>query len=361
LLQGLVICAKCGDRMTVRYHQLGRRRVPDYVCQRHGIRHAEPICQQIVGGELDAAIGKLLVDAITPVTLEVAMAVQKELDNRSAESDQLRHQAIERARYESDLARRRYMRCDPDNRLVADSLEAEWNLALRAQTAAQELYDKQSQAVTGISDAQRASILALARDFPRLWKDPHTADRERKRMARLLIADVTLLKETQITAQVRFNGGATHTLHLLLPKPAWLLRQTSATVVAEIDRLLEEHTDGEITNLLNNRGLLSVDGKPFHRLIVRNIRLAYSLSSRHDRLRSRGFITLAELAQRLNVSTATIKYWRRASLLKAYKYDDRNDYLFELPGDDTPIKHQHQGKTTGKSSPVAATLSANTI
>jgi DNA invertase Pin-like site-specific DNA recombinase len=297
LLQGLVICAKCGDRMTVRYHQQGRRRVPDYVCQRHGIRHAEPICHQIVGGELDAAIGKLLVDAVTPVTLEVAMAVQKELDNRSAESDQLRHQAVERARYESDLARRRYMRCDPDNRLVADSLEAEWNLALRAQTA----------------------------------------------------------------AQVRFNGGATHTLHLLLPKPAWLLRQTSATVVAEIDRLLEEHTDGEIANLLNNRSLLSGDGKPFHRLIVRNIRLAYSLSSRHDRLRSRGFITLAELAQRLNVSTATIKYWRRASLLKAHKYDDRNDYLFELPGDDTPIKHQHQGKTTGRSSPVAATLSANTI
>ena len=95
-------------------------------------------------------------------------------------------------------------------------------------------------------------------------------------MARLLIADVTLLKATEITAQVRFNGGATHTLHLPLPKPAWLLRQTSATVVAEIDRLLEEHTDGEIADLLNNRGLLSGDGKPFHRLIVRNIRITYS-------------------------------------------------------------------------------------
>ena len=361
LLQGLVICAKCGDRMTVRYHQQGSHRVPDYVCQRHGIRHAEPICQQVLGGELDVAIGRLLVEAVTPVTLEVAMAVQQELDSRSAESDRLRHQAVERARYESELARRRYMRCDPDNRLVADSLEAEWNLALRAQAAAQELYDKQSQALAGISDAQRASILALARDFPRLWNDPHTADRERKRMARLLIADVTLLKATEITAQVRFNGGATHTLHLPLPKPAWLLRQTPATVVAEIDRLLEDHTDGEIADLLNNRELLSGDGKPFHRLIVRNIRITYSLSSRHDRLRSRGFLTLAELAQRLNVSTATIKYWRRAGLLKAHRYDERNDYLFEQPDDNTPIKHRHQGKTTGKSSTVAATLSTNTI
>lgn len=361
LLQGLVICAKCGDRMTVRYHLQGTRRVPDYVCQRDGIAHAEPICQLIVGGELDAAIGRLLVEAVTPVTLEVALAVQKELESRSEESDRLRRQAVERARYESDLARRRYMRCDPDNRLVADSLEAEWNLALRTQTAAQELYDKQRQADRELDESQRASIVALAKDFPRLWKDPHTADRERKRMARLLIADVTLLKETEIRAQVRFNGGATHILRLPLPKPAWMLRQTPTTVVAEIDRLLQDHTDGEIADLLNDQNLLSGDGKPFHRLIVRNIRITYSLISRYDRLRARGLLTMAELAERLNVSTSTIKLWRRANLLRAHKYDDRGDYLFEQPDSDTPIKHQHQDKTTGRSKTIAETLSATTV
>ncbi|WP_255344244.1 zinc ribbon domain-containing protein [Herbaspirillum sp. RV1423] len=81
-MQGLVMCAKCGDRMTVRYHLHGTRRVPDYVCQRGGIAHAEPICQLIVGGELDAAVGKLLVQAVTPLTLGVALAVQKELEKR---------------------------------------------------------------------------------------------------------------------------------------------------------------------------------------------------------------------------------------------------------------------------------------
>jgi hypothetical protein len=114
----------------------------------------------------------------------VALAVQKELESRSDENDRLRRQAVERAHYESDLARRRYMRCDPDNRLVADSLEGEWNQALRIQTTAQELYDKQRQVQTGLEDQQRASILALARDFPRLWNDPHTPDRERKRRER---------------------------------------------------------------------------------------------------------------------------------------------------------------------------------
>ena len=360
LLQGLVICAKCGDRMTVRYHLQGERRVPDYVCQRHGVEHAEPLCQQIVGGELDAAIGRLLVEAVSPVTLEVALAVQKELENRSEESDRLRRQAVERARYESDLARRRYMRCDPDNRLVADSLEAEWNQALRNQTAAQEHYDKQRASETGLDDQQRAAILALAKDFPRLWNDPHTADRERKRMARLLIADVTLLRDTEVRAQVRFHGGATHTLHLPLPKPAWLLRQTPAKVVAEIDRLLEDHTDGEIAALLNGQGLLSGEGKPFHRLMVRYIRIDYALPSRHDRLLTRGLLTLHEMAQRLNVCSETLKYWRRAGLLKAHKYDDRGGYLFEPPGPGTPIKHQHQGKTTGKSTTREGSFPAHT-
>lgn len=345
LLQGLAICAKCGDRMTVRYHTHGIRRVPDYVCQRDGIAHAEPICQIIVGGELDAAIGKLLVEAVTPLTLEVALAVQKELESRSEESDRLRMQAVEQARYESDLARRRYMRCDPDNRLVADSLEAEWNLALRAQTAAQELYDKQRQADRALDDVQRASIVELAKDFARLWNDPHTADRERKRMARLLIADVTLLKNTEIRAQVRFNGGATQTLHLPLPKPAWMVRQTPTAVVDEIDRLLQEYTDSEVADLLNGQNLLSGGGKPFHRLIVRKIRITYSLASRYERLRLRGMLTQEELAQHLNVSIATIKRWRLLGLLQAHRYDERGEHLYEQPNDDTPIKHQRQGKT----------------
>ena len=87
--------------------------------------------------------------------------------------------------------------------------------------------------------------MALARDFPRLWNDPRTPDRERKRMARLLIADVTLLKGADICVQIRFNGGATHTLHVPLSMPAWILRQTPRAVVAEMDRLLDEYTEGE--------------------------------------------------------------------------------------------------------------------
>ena len=341
LLQGLVICAVCGERMTIRYHQRGALLQPDYLCQRHGISHAQPICQQIPGGTIDEAIGKLLVETVSSRTLEVALQVQRELESRSAEAERLRQHEVERARYESELARHRYMRVDPDNRMVADSLEAEWNQALRALGEAKERYDKQRQTDdASVTDEQRAAIIALAKDFPRLWSDPRTPQRERKRMARLLIADVTLLRGTELRAQVRFNGGATHALTLPLPKPAWALRQTSSEVVSEIDRLLDHHTDAEIAKLLNDRGMTSGEGKHFTRLKVRKVRIAYDLKDRFSRLRARGLLTLDEIAARLNVCSVTIKQWRRAGLLQAHRFEDRGQYLFEPPGPDAPVKHR---------------------
>jgi hypothetical protein len=290
-------------------------------------------------------VGELLVGMVTPMTLELALQVQKELESRSAEHDAMRRQEVERARYECDLARRRYMQVDPDNRLVADSLEAEWNEKLRAHEQAHERYQKQRDSdAAGLTDKQRASIMALAKDFPRLWNDPRTPHRERKRMARLLITDVTVLKGADITAQIRFNGGTTHTLHLELPKSAWQLRQTPTLVVEKVDRLLDDHTDGEVACRLNAQGLRSGDGRAFNRLIVRKIRLAYNLRSRYERLRASGMLTLSEVAERLGVQPGTIKKWRCAGLLEAHRFGDRGEYVFEPPGAQAPIKHRHQGK-----------------
>src|SRR5439155_11695998 len=144
----------------------------------------------------------------------------------------------------------RYLRVDPDNRLVADSLEAEWNNKLRALAAAQEDYDRQCAAqATALTTDQRQQVMALVTDFPRLWRDPATPQRERKRMVRLLVEDVTLLKTDEVVAQIRFRGGATHTMRLPLPLSAPELRKTHPTVVAEIDRLLDKHTDAEIADI----------------------------------------------------------------------------------------------------------------
>jgi Recombinase zinc beta ribbon domain len=130
LLQGLVICGKCGNRMTVRYHQAehGTRLIPAYVCQKERIEHAsEEPCQHILGAGLDTTIADLLLARMTPLTLDTAHQVYEELHAQVEAAQRLRDQQVERARYAAELAQRRFVRVDPENRLVASVLEAEWN------------------------------------------------------------------------------------------------------------------------------------------------------------------------------------------------------------------------------------------
>ena len=187
LLQGRVLCGLCGERMGVRYSQEHGRTVPVYLCQETVVRRGGKICQSVPGKVVDPAVGALLVELMTPMTLEVTLAVQRELEARAAETDALRRQHIERTRYEAELARRRYMKVDPDNRLVADALEAEWNEKLRLHTDAVEDYERRGPDEAAALDAEmRRHILELAEQFPRIWNDPRVDMRERKRILRLL-------------------------------------------------------------------------------------------------------------------------------------------------------------------------------
>jgi hypothetical protein len=362
LLQGLVVCGLCGQRMTVRYHTRKAGLVPTYICQREGIEHAERICQSIPGLSIDEAIGTLLLEMLTPLTLEIALAVQQELQQRLDEADRLRQQHVERARYEADLARERFLRVDPKNRLVADALEADWNERLRALTEAQEQYERQRQADRAVLDQEsRSRILALTTDFPKLWKDPQTPERERKRMARLLIEDVTLIKGEQITVEVRFKGGAARTLSLPLPKPAWALWQTHPDVVAEVDRLLKDYTDARIAVLLNESGWRSGKGRTFTRNMVTKIRCQYHLRTRFDRLREAGMLTQEEIVHQLGVHTTTVHAWRRSGLLKAHAYNDKHEYLYEPVGTNGPLRRQGLKLTDSRRFPKASSEKAKEV
>jgi len=351
LLQGLAICGICGARMTPRYHHRYQRLVPDYVCQRESVRQGTPVCQTVPGRVVDEAIGELLLATVTPVALEVSLAVQAELQSRVEESGRLRRQHVDRAQYEADLARRRYMQVDPDNRLVADSLEGEWNNKLRTLTEARENYERSRQKDRQmLDDAQRAKILALATDFPRLWRDPTTPERERKRMARLLLEDVTLIRDTEITLHVRFKGGATHTCKRPLPLNAWQMNKTSPVVVTEIDRLLDQHTEARIAGLLNDHGFRSGMDRDFNFLIVGRIRRAHGLKGRHDRLRERGMLTQDEIAAKLGVHVCTVHKWRERGVLRGHAFNDKREYLYEPP-DETLVKRK-------RNRPVVAAIPA---
>lgn len=341
LLQGIVLCGICGNRMTVRYHVRKAATFPDYICQRDGIEHARRICQQVPGAAIDEAIGELLLQTLIPVTLEVSLAVQQELSARLEETDRIRAKQVERARYEAQLAQQRFMRVDPNNRLVADVLEAEWNGKLHAVQEAQEQYERRRKSDRMLMDKQvRSSIMALSTDFPRLWKDPNTSDRDRKRMVRLLIEDVTLIKRDGISAHVRFKGGTTTTLTLPAAQCAWQSWQTPPGVVVQIDRLLDHHTDRQIATILNRRGLRAGKGGLFSERIIARLRKHYRLKSHYDRLREAGMLTQEEMAEMLAVCPGTIKHWHRHGLLRGHPYTAKNECLFEPPGPDAPVKSQ---------------------
>jgi DNA invertase Pin-like site-specific DNA recombinase/DNA-binding CsgD family transcriptional regulator len=334
LLQGLAICGVCGARMSVRYQGSKERPKPYYVCKGAGNTQSWPTCQSVPGVEIDRAIGELLLEAMTPVALEVALAVQEELDARIDEADGLRFKQVERARYEAELARGRFMQVDPNHRLVADSLEADWNEKLRELRRAREDYERRREEDRVVLDeVNRARIRKLAGDFPRLWRDPKTPDRERKRVARLLIEDVTLVKGQEIMAHVRFSGGATRSLSLSRPLSAWETRQLAQEAVSEIDRLLDRHTDAEVAQVMNEHGVVSGTGKPFDARRVQVIRRAYGLSTREERLRAQGLLTLEQTALRLGLHEETVKRHRREGRLqfRCYRVDDNNRFMFEDP------------------------------
>jgi len=342
LLQGIIICGRCGNRMTLRYHTRGGQQTPTYVCQRDGIANGHAPCAVIPGHTLDERIGEFLISQLTPLAAEAALTVSAELEHRAAEADALRAAHVERARYHADLARRRYLAVDPANRLVASTLEADRNTALRAFNDAQAAYGKARQQHPGqLTEEQKARIRQLATDLPGIWNDPATPARERKRIARLLLTDVTVTRTSDtITAHIRLPAGQTCTLTLPIPPTAAQLRKTPAAAVTAIDELLDHHTHAQIAGILNNRGLTSGEGRPFHRLIIRNIRDEYGLRSREQRLRHAGMLTLTQMASRLSVPAKTVKICYHAGLITGHPCNDKGQCLYPPPGPNPPTRAQ---------------------
>ena len=250
------------------------------------------------------------------------------------------HRATSDGVYET--GRGPYLAVDPANRLVADTLEADWNTALRALSQAQDACEQARKHDTGqLTDTQKTRIRQLVTDLPAIWNDPATPARERKRIARLLLTDVTVTRTRDtITAHVRLPAGQACTLTLPIPPTAAQLRKTPAAAVTAIDELLDRHTHAQIATILNDRGLTSGEGRPFHRLIIRNIRDEYGLRSREQRLRDAGMLTLAEMAVRLGVPAKTVKIWHHAGLITGHPFNDKGQCLYPPPGENPPARAQ---------------------
>jgi hypothetical protein len=267
LLQGVLLCGVCGRRLSTRYTGNGGL-YPSYDCNSRS-RDASPLrhCMSLPAKPLDDAIAARLLTAVTPLTIKLALEALTNLEARDKAISAQWHRKIERARYDANLAERRYEEADPSNRLVAGTLEKRWNDAMQRMIELEaEVADFERQAMRSLTPEQKQQILQLGKDFPRLWKAPTTSACDRKRMLRLLIRDITVVKGAEpklLHLQIRWQGGATETIDVRRqPNRAEATRYPD-TFVAKIRTMAEKYDDKEIAARLKGEAqALYVCGGP---------------------------------------------------------------------------------------------------
>jgi len=183
LLQGIVLCGTCGRRMNVRY--LADGNIPSYECRQAHAQLAERTCQTMRGDGIDQAVAACFLEAIQPAQLAVSLSTLDQLEARAKQIDRQWHLRLERGQYEADLARRRYVAVDPDNRLVERLLERDWNeKLLEAERLQREYAALPKPTALLITPQERQRILALAQNVPAVWHASTTSPAERKQLLR---------------------------------------------------------------------------------------------------------------------------------------------------------------------------------
>ena len=335
LLQGQALCGKCGRRMTLRYESSVNTTTPTYVCQHLAKEHARKYCQVIPGRGVDRAIAQAVIRAMTPEAAQAALGVFDELRRRHAEVDAMHQTQVERARQEARLAERQFLLTSPDNRLVAETLEKRWNDKLRALTAAEEAYTSWKQtSVEPMAEGTRARVLELAQDFEAIWNHPQTTARERKRMLRLLIEDVTLTRGEDICVQIRWRGGATEQLHLPPPKIGTEARPPSSALIAAVAALAPTQPDERIAEILNERGWTSPTGKALNFAVISRIRRPHGIPGCQERMRASGLLSPRALMLQYGISSRTVQRWEEADWIKPVHYGKR--VVYRDPGGPAP-------------------------
>ncbi len=274
LLQGLATCGRCGRKLAIHYNR--DYSTPGYHC--HGRNLAEgraTRCLSVGGLQIHQAVTEAFLAALTPAGVEAALAAAEALAaDRDAALDQWRKE-LERARYQAGLAERRYMAVDPDNRLVARGLEADWEAKLSAlATAEAELARKEAARPAGLGPDERKALLRMGADLAQVWQAPTTTDRDRKELLRSLLEEVVIDIDRQ-AGQARLTlhwlGGAISEVRVTLKRKQPTIR-TDEDTVDLIRRLACHHPDATIAGILNRQGRLSAKGQRYTASMISSLR-----------------------------------------------------------------------------------------
>ena len=336
LLQGLLLCGNCGHALTVRYRGNGGI-CPTYQCnllRREGL--ATKSCMVFRCDLLDGVVAEEMLKALQPAELELALAALHELESRDQSILRQWQMRLQRAEYEVALAERRYQEVDPANRLVAGTLERRWNDALvHLEDLKKEAAEFQRQEAHVATPEQKAKVLALAKDLPRLWQAPTTQSKDRKRMLRLLIKDITVDKpanQKQLLVHIRWQRGACSDVSVQLPPNIADRVRYPAAVVDQVRDLARYLPDTEIADQLNREGQASAKGLPYTVKIIQWIRYRYRIPPAE--LNRPEELTVRQVAERFGTSDQVVYYWIGHGIIRSRRINSGTPHWITLSDTD---------------------------
>jgi DNA invertase Pin-like site-specific DNA recombinase len=319
LLQGLLRCGRCGRRMQVAYSGKDGRS-PRYACVRGFHLHGtEATCQTLGGTRLDKAVASAFLEAITPAGVAASAGAIAELTDQHDQRLAGQRLALERAEFQAERAGRQFDACEPENRLVARTLERKLEEALadveREQRALAALEHARP---APLSDEERRALAGLARDLPRIWAAKSTSDRDRKELLRTLISEivVTVQRPANVAqVEVFWEGGARSELRVRLIRRGGESLRTDERTIDLVRRLAAHHPDHQIAAILNRQQRRTGTGLPFTATRVKGARQRAGIPAAPPPDPGSETITIEYAARELNVSTSTIRRWLREGLL----------------------------------------------
>ena len=336
VLQGLAWCGECGHKMTVAYKN-GTR----YLCMYEHNMTGAPICQTVPADPTDGHVVEAFFQAIAPAEIDIYEAAQQARRDAHASVDAAHARELQRLHYEADLARRRYEKIDPDNRLVASELERRWEVALGALAEAEAQFEALRQerdkvVPLGVPRDLRDAFTSFGQSLPELWGKDTLTCAQRKALLRCLVDKVVLLRRPEAWEQAHvrivWRGGAVSEMDVPLRTRSVRRMSFYAKMEAEILTLAAQRVhDEDIARLLTERGFRSPSGDVVLRATVQRIRLRHGKVHRYNDLRPRrveGFLTVPQIAEAIGVDAHWVHNRIQKGVVEIQKDKAAGRYLF---------------------------------
>jgi DNA invertase Pin-like site-specific DNA recombinase len=334
LLPGIALCAKCGSRLSVQYKNEKGATYWQYICGH--VKKGEPFshkrCICISGRVVDQAVSDIILQKLTPEAVKAAEEIWRELDDRKSAEDKYFILQIEKANYEAELAKKRYMNADPENRLVAAELERLWNERMTQLAKASEDLNKHRNALKPKQvEPNIEELFTFPERLNNAWQNDDLKKKKKKRIIRCLVEDVTFaLNGDDIVIGIRFIGGLTECISVCRPQKKYETWTTAPEIVEFVRESSKKHTVEEIMEQLNAQGEKSGKGNAFTLASVRGIQYQYGIPSLKAYLRSIGYISTEEKADKIGISANALNKRRKSGLYTdtCVKTTGGGDYLY---------------------------------